>query len=56
MDGHVEFVKRSSCGVDDDNIYTSWKGDDKVRGEPARFGSTPAHCDDSLLVNDPAKP
>ncbi len=56
LDSHVEFCKRSYCGPDRDNVYTSWKGDDKVRGNPARFGSVPAHREDSLLVNDPAKP
>ena len=54
LDSHVEFSKRSYCGLDDDNIYTSWDGTDKIRGRPARFGSVPADPDDSLLVNDPA--
>ncbi len=53
-DSHVEFTKRSYCGLDDDNVYTSWKGDDKARGNPAKFGSVPADPNDSLLVNDPA--
>ena len=54
VDSHVEFSKLSYCGVDDDNIYTSWDGTDKVRGKPATFGSVPAGATDSLLVNDPA--
>ena len=54
VDAHVEFSKLSYCGVDDDNVYTSWKGDDKARGNPARFGSVPADPNDALLVNDPA--
>jgi len=54
VDSHVEFAKRPYCGIDDDNIYTSWDGDDKVRGLPAGFGSVPADATDSLLVNDPA--
>jgi len=54
LDTHVEFVKRSFCSVDDDNIYTSWDGADKIRGRPAAFGSVPADPTDSLLVNDPA--
>jgi len=54
LDSHVEFAKRSFCGVEDDNIYTSWKGDDKKRGTPAKFGSVPADPNDSILVNDPA--
>lgn len=54
LDSHVAFEKRSFCGVDDDNIYTSWDGQDKIRGRPAQFGSVPADPNDSLLVNDPA--
>jgi prepilin-type processing-associated H-X9-DG protein len=53
VDSHVEFAKRAFCGVDDDNIYTSWDGADKVRGLPAQFGSVPAGPTDALLVNDP---
>lgn len=53
LDSHVEFAKRAFCAVDDDNIYTSWDGSDKVRGLPAQFGSVPADPNDSLLVNDP---
>ena len=49
----MRFEERSYCGVDDDNIYTYWDGDDKVRGKPAKFGSEPAAELDSLLVNDP---
>ncbi len=54
VDSHVEFAKRPCCSLDDDNIYTSWEGDDKARGVAAKFGSTPADPNDSLLVNDPA--
>lgn len=54
VDSHVEFSKRAFCGIDDDNIYTSWDGADKVRGLAATFGSVPAGANDSLLVNDPA--
>jgi hypothetical protein len=54
VDSHVGFEKRTYCGVDDDNIYTSWDGEDKTRGKPAQFGSVPAGAEDSLLVNDPA--
>jgi prepilin-type processing-associated H-X9-DG protein len=56
LDGHIEFERRSYCGVDNDNIYTSWAGQDKVRGVPPKFGSTPADAKDSLLVNDPVHP
>ncbi|MBN1360761.1 MAG: hypothetical protein JW993_09225 [Sedimentisphaerales bacterium] len=56
LDCHVEFGKRPYCGIEEDNIYTSWDGADKVRGKPAVFGSQPADPNDSLLVNDPAVP
>jgi prepilin-type processing-associated H-X9-DG protein len=56
VDTHVEFSKRPWCGVEDDNIYTSWDGADKVRGTPPKLGSTPAGPTDSLLVNDPIRP
>lgn len=52
LDTHVEFKKWSHCSVDDDNIYTSWEGPDKVRGKPPQLGSRPADAKDSLLVND----
>jgi prepilin-type processing-associated H-X9-DG protein len=52
VDSHVGFEKRAFCSVGDDNIYTSWDGNDKIRGKPAQFGSMPAGPDDSLLVND----
>jgi hypothetical protein len=53
LDSHVEFMKRSFCGLDGDNLYTSWKGDDKSGGVPPRVGSVPADRKDALLVNDP---
>ncbi|MEN6425764.1 MAG: hypothetical protein ABFE13_10400 [Phycisphaerales bacterium] len=53
LDSHVEFEKRPFCGLNDDNIYTSWNGDDKARGVPPDLGSVPADAKDSLLVNDP---
>jgi len=56
LDAHVEFAKRPYCSVDDDNIYTSWNGQDKARGTPPVLGSQPADPNDSLLVNDPAVP
>jgi hypothetical protein len=69
LDSHVEFTRRPfrkrklySEGVgrhataDDDNIYTSWDGQDKIRGIPPKLGSQPADPLDSLLVNDPAIP
>ena len=53
LDTHVSFEQWSYCGLDDDNIYTSWDGADKVRGKPPKLGSRPADAKDSLLVNDP---
>ena len=53
LDMHAGFEWRSYCGYLDDNIYTSWDGQDKVRGKPPKLGSQPAGEKDSLLVNDP---
>lgn len=53
LDAHVDFEKRPYCGLDQDNIYTSWDGQDKTRGVPPKLGSAPADGTDSLLVNDP---
>ncbi len=58
LDSHVEFAKRSYCGLDDDNIYTvssSPTAGDPV-GTPPKLGSQPANRRDSLLVNDPPVP
>jgi prepilin-type processing-associated H-X9-DG protein len=58
LDTHVEFAKRSYCGLDDDNIYTTstspTAGD--PQGTPPKLGSQPANRRDSLLVNDPPAP
>jgi hypothetical protein len=56
MDCHVGFELRSFGGINDDNIYTYWNGEDIRRGTPPRLGSKPADRADSLLVNDPAIP
>jgi len=53
LDIHVSPEKSSTCGVNDDNIYTSWDGEDIQRGTPPKLGSQPANKLDSLLVNDP---
>ena len=53
VDGRVKFENRPNCGIDNDNIYTSWNGNDKARGTPPKLGSKPANVLDSLLVNDP---
>ncbi len=56
LDMHVSQQKHSFCGLNGDNIYTSWNGEDIRRGTPPRLGSKPADRADSLLVNDPAIP
>jgi len=54
MDSHVSFEKKPFCGVNDDNIYTSWIiGQDVRRGElPIPGASEPQDRLDSLLVHD----
>jgi len=53
VDGHVGFEKRPFCGVNDDNIYTSWDGGDIRIGSPPIIGrSKPQDRLDSLLVHD----
>jgi hypothetical protein len=56
LDTHVSFEELPYCSLEDDNIYTSWDGTDKIRGKPPVFGSQPADERDSLLVNDPPAP
>jgi len=56
LDIHVSPEKHSFCGLNDDNIYTYWNGEDIRRGTPPKLGSKPADRGDSLLVNDPAIP
>jgi prepilin-type N-terminal cleavage/methylation domain-containing protein/prepilin-type processing-associated H-X9-DG protein len=58
-DGHVAFEKRSYCGIENDNIYTSWTNDgateqDKQLGEfqTTLLNNEPVDRKDSLLVND----
>jgi prepilin-type processing-associated H-X9-DG protein len=53
IDGHVAFEKRPFCGVNDDNIYTYWDGEDIQRGAVPVLDSQPADRLDSLLVHDP---
>lgn len=55
-DAHVDYEKRAYCSLEDDNIYTSWDGQDKSRGVPPKLGSVPVDKQDSLLVNDPVLP
>lgn len=53
MDGHAVFEKSSACGLNGDNIYTSWSGSDIKKGTPPTLKSQPADPNDSLLVHDP---
>lgn len=52
VDSHVSFEKYSFCGVNDDNIYTYWDGQDIRRGAIPNLKSQPAGRLDSMLVND----
>jgi len=53
LDCHVAFQENSSCGVNDDNIYTQWDGGDIRIGAMPTLGSEPMDRFDSLLVHDP---
>jgi hypothetical protein len=52
MDIHVSFEKNSFCGINDDNIYTYWDGQDIRRGAIPNLKSQPMDRLDSMLVND----
>jgi len=53
MDCHVNFEKRATCGINDDNIYTYWDGGDRRRGGvPIPGASEPQDRLDSFLVHD----
>jgi len=52
LDSHVDFTSVSFCGVNEDNIYTSWDGNDIKKGKQPVFGSEPESRKDSLLLND----
>jgi hypothetical protein len=52
MDCHVGFEKISFCGINSDNIYTYWDGQDIRRGAIPNIKSQPADRLDSMLVND----
>ncbi|MHC4371892.1 MAG: type II secretion system protein, partial [Planctomycetota bacterium] len=53
LDSHVGFEKKPFCGINDDNIYTSWEGGDIRMGQVPIVGvSEPAARVDNLLVND----
>jgi hypothetical protein len=54
LDTHVNFESVSFCGINQDNIYTSWNGSEIRKGTQPVFGSQPAGRTDSLLLNDPS--
>jgi len=56
-DGHVKFEKSPSCGINGDNIYTTWTNAEpasaeRKKGLQFQFGRSPMHRLDSLLVTD----
>ncbi|MBA7475927.1 hypothetical protein ES707_11302 [subsurface metagenome] len=56
MDIHVNFEKRATCGINDDNIYTSWTDTSEAGKEIGAMAipgvSVPAQRLDSLVVHD----
>jgi prepilin-type N-terminal cleavage/methylation domain-containing protein len=58
MDGHTSAEKTSRCGVDDDNVYTSWTaagatGAGKTNGKfPVALGENPRDRTDTVLLTD----
>ncbi len=52
LDCHVGFEMTADCGVEGDNIYTAWDGEDIRRGVPPKIGKQPQGPTDSLLVHD----
>ena len=52
MDIHVNFEKRATCAINDDNIYTFGLSGDPMGTTPVPGVSMPAHRLDSLLVHD----
>jgi prepilin-type N-terminal cleavage/methylation domain-containing protein len=56
LDNHVTFEKNSFCGINDDNIYTSWgsAAADVRKGVLPAAGVEPMDRTDSLLLHDDA--
>ncbi|MBN2137073.1 MAG: prepilin-type N-terminal cleavage/methylation domain-containing protein [Sedimentisphaerales bacterium] len=57
VDGHVSMERASFCGIDDDNVYTSWAitgvSIDKKKGvRPSDAYAKPTKRNDSLLMTD----
>jgi len=53
LDNHVNFEKRSFCGIDNDNIYTYWHDGDIRMGQAPRPVADPSDKKHSLLIHDP---
>jgi prepilin-type N-terminal cleavage/methylation domain-containing protein len=57
IDSHVDFEKRSFCGIDNDNIYTKYLGTgataDKVRGKLPPDSTCTASTSSGVLTADP---
>jgi hypothetical protein len=60
LDSHVEFAKRATAGINDDNIYTYWNGTSPYTGACPPYGGQPfptndaRRRNDNILVNDGA--
>jgi hypothetical protein len=52
LDVHVGQEKRSTCGINDDNIYTFWDAGSVKVGTTPNIGDLPAGRLDSLVVHD----
>ena len=46
-------VLNPKSDLENDNIFTRWDRDDKIRGSEPELRIEPAEATDSLLVNDP---
>jgi len=52
LDNHVNFAKRSFCGINNDNIYTYWHDGDIRMGQAPHPVADPSDRKDSLLIHD----
>ncbi len=55
LDSHVEFAKKPTVGVNEDNIYTHWNGTDRRTGNGPTNTHPPTNLrkrEDSFVVND----
>lgn len=56
LDIHVSSEKTPACGINDDNIYTFWGGQDPRLGVPPASNTEASDREDSYLVNDGVGP